>query len=31
MDQKDKLREIEIREVDKLPPREMRDIDSLDK
>ena len=30
MDQRDKLRVIEIREMDKLPPREMSDIDSLD-
>ena len=31
MDQRDKLRESEIREVDKLSSREMSDVDSLDK
>lgn len=31
MDRRDKLREIKIREVDKLPARKRSDIDSLDK
>lgn len=31
MDRRDKLREIKIREVDKLPARERSDIDSSDK
>ena len=30
MNQRDTLRENEIRKLDKLPPRNMSDIDSLD-